>query len=327
MGPNRRVSFLDLSRTKGLIKRGTTLLILIGMFITFSVVSPQFRSAVNIFNIFEQNAVIGIIACGMAFMIIIGGFDLSVGSVAALTGIVVGIILRNSPNAFLIAILSGLAIGGGVGLTNGLLISKVGINPFVTTLGMMVIARGLVFVITLGKPIYGFPMYYNVIGMGKLGPIPVPMLIWGVIVLVAHVVIKYTRFGQYVYAVGGNETVARLSGINIGRMKILTCILTGFLASLGGIVLVFRVMAALPQAATGYELTAIAAAVVGGCALGGGIGGVVGTVVGTLILGVIINALHILGVSAYWESAVTGMIILIAVGIDMVSRRKVGGEA
>ena len=321
MGSDMRVSLSEVKRARGLIKRGTTLLILIGMFITFSAVSPQFRSVINILNIFEQNAVIGIIACGMAFMIIIGGFDLSVGSVAALTGIVVGIILRDSPNAFLVAILSGLAIGVGVGLANGLLISKIGINPFVTTLGMMVIARGLVFVITLGKPIYGFPMHYNVIGMGKLGPIPIPMLIWGVIVLVAHVFLKYTKFGQYVYAVGGSETVARLSGINIERMKILTCVFTGLLASLGGIVLVFRVMAALPQAATGYELTAIAAAVVGGCALGGGAGGVVGTIVGTLVLGVIINGLHILGVSAYWESAVTGMIILTAVGIDMVSRK------
>lgn len=321
MDTKRRTVILDISQIKGLIKRGTTLLILIGMVIVFSFVSPQFRSVVNILNIFEQNAVIGIIACGMAFMIIMGGFDLSVGSVAALTGIVVATILRDSPNAFLIAILAGLATGGGVGLINGLLIAKVGINPFVTTLGMMVICRGLIFIISLGKPIYGFPLYYNVIGMGKLGPIPIPMIIWGVIVLVAHVVLKYIRFGQYVYAVGGSETVARLSGVRIERVKILTCMLNGILASLAGILLVFRVMAALPQAAVGYELTAIAAAVVGGCALGGGRGSVLGTVIGTLILGVIINGLHIIGVSAYWESAVTGVIILIAVGIDMVSRK------
>lgn len=305
----------------GLIRRGSTLIILIGMFITFSVISPHFRGSVNILNIFEQNAVIGILACGMAYMIIIGGFDLSVGSVVALTGVTVGLILRDSPNAFPLAILCGLAVGAAVGLTNGLLISKVGINPFVTTLGMMVICRGLVFVITRGKPIYGFPMHYNVIGMGKLGPIPIPMLIWGVMVLIAYVGLKYTRFGQYVYAAGGSETVARLSGISISHMKILTAGLMGLLASVGGIVLVFRVMAALPQAGAGYELTAIAAAVVGGCALGGGKGGVLGTIVGTLILGVIINALHLLGVSAYWESAVTGMIILMAVGIDSVSRK------
>ena len=318
--------FLEALRRGGLIKRGRTLFVLIGMFIAFSVVSPQFRSAINISNIFEQNAVIGVIACGMAFMLIIGGFDLSIGSVAALTGILVAMVLRNSPNAIFLAILCGLAVGGGVGLSNGLLISKVGINPFVTTLGMMVVSRGLVFVITVGKPVYGFPMRYNVVGMGRLGPIPIPMIIWGLVVFIAHIVLKYTRFGQYVYAVGGNETVARLSGINADRMKILTATLTGFLASLAGIVLVLRVMTALPQAATGYELQAIAAAVVGGCALGGGIGGVAGTVVGTLILGVIINALHILGVSAYWESAVTGMVILIAVGIDVLSR-KVGGQA
>jgi len=321
MAPNARPDLPESSQLVSLLKRGRTLLILIGMFILFSTLSPQFRGIINILNIFEQNAVIGIIACGMAFMIIIGGFDLSVGSVAALTGITVGIILRDSPGAFILAVLSGLAIGAAVGLVNGLLISKVGINPFVTTLGTMVICRGLVFVITLGKPIYGFPMSYNVIGMGKLAGIPIPMIIWGVLVFATYVVLKYTRYGQYVYAVGGNETAARLSGVNIDRMWILTTILNGLLASLGGIVLVFRVMAALPQAATGYELTAIAAAVVGGCALGGGRGGVLGTIVGTLILGVIINALHILGISAYWESAVTGIIILIAVGIDMVARK------
>ena len=309
----------------GLIKRGATLLILFGMFAVFAIISPPFRSMVNILNIFEQGSVLGIVACGMAFMIIVGGFDLSVGSTAALTGMVVGLILRDHPNAFIPAIAAGLGIGVTVGLLNGLMITKVGINPFITTLGMMVIVRGLVFVLTTGKTIYGFPDRFNMIGMGKIGPVPVPMIIWGLVVLACHVVLKYTRFGQYTYAVGGNETVAHLSGINVDNTKIMAAVITGFLASVAGIVLVFRVMAALPQAAASYELYAIAAAVVGGCALGGGVGGVLGTVIGTLVLGVIINGLHIVGVSSYWESTVTGVIILLAVGIDVLSRRMARG--
>jgi ribose/xylose/arabinose/galactoside ABC-type transport system permease subunit len=306
---------------QGLFKQGATLLVLVVLCIIFSSLSPHFSSMVNILNIFEQGAVLGIIACGMAFMIICGGFDLSVGSTAALTGMVVGLILKDNPDSFFLAIAAGLAIGVTIGLINGLLITKVGINPFITTLGMMVIVRGIVFVLTTGKTVYGFPQEYNFIGMGKLGPVPVPMLIWAAVVAACHFVLKYTRLGQYVFAVGGNETVAHLSGINVDRVKIMSAVITAVLASLAGIVLVFRVMAALPQAAASYELYAIAAAVVGGCALGGGIGGVLGTVIGTLILGVIINGLHIVGVSSYWESTVTGLIIILAVGMDVISRR------
>jgi ribose/xylose/arabinose/galactoside ABC-type transport system permease subunit len=291
------------------------------MVIVVSIVSPEFRGLVNIFNIFEQNAIIGILACGMAFMLIVGGFDLSVGSVAALSGVVTGLILRSYPNALALAVVASLAVGVVTGLCNGVLISKVGINPFVTTLGTMVIARGVVFIVTEGKPIYGFPMSYNVLGMGRIGPVPILLVIWGVVVLLTHVILKYTRFGQYVYAVGGNETAARLSGVNVDRVKILTPILMSVLASLAGILLTFRVMSALAQAATGYELIAIAAAVVGGCVLGGGKGTILGTIVGTLMLGVIINALHMLGVSTYWEQAVTGFVILAAVGIDALSKR------
>ena len=248
-------------------------MILLGMVVTFSVISPQFLSRANLFNIFEQNAVLGIIACGMAFMIIIGGFDLSVGSTAALSGVVAALILRSHPQMFVVAVLAGLAAGCLIGLCNGLMISKVGINPFITTLGMMVILRGLVFVITRGNTIFGFPIEYNVIGMGAWGPVPVPMTIWGVVVVVCYFVLKHTKFGQYVYAVGGNETVAHLSGINVDRTRILAAVVCGLLASMGGIVLLFRVMAASPQAGNMYELYAIAATVLGGCALGEGSAG------------------------------------------------------
>jgi ribose/xylose/arabinose/galactoside ABC-type transport system permease subunit len=322
--PQTESDLLRFYRHRGFLRSGLTLtvLILIGMVIVFSVISPQFFSAANMFNIFEQNAVFGIMACGMAFMIIIGGFDLSVGSTAALTGIVVAYILRDYPGALIVAVLAGLAVGALAGLCNGLLISKVGINPFITTFGMMVILRGMVFGITEGKSVYGFPFEYNIIGMGKYGGVlPLPLTIWLTVVLICYVVLKHTRYGQYVYAVGGNETVAHLSGINADRIRILSAVLCGVMASLGGIVLLFRVMSALPQAGSMYELYAIAATVLGGCALGGGVGGVVGTVVGVLLLGVVINGLHMVGVSAYWEQTVTGLIIIVAVAIGVISQR------
>lgn len=298
-----------------------TSLILIGMVITFSVISPHFLSKANIYNILEQNVVFGIMACGMAFMIITGGFDLSVGSTAALTGMVVAYILKRSPDALLIATLAGLGIGALAGLCNGLLISKVGINPFITTFGMMVVIRGMVFGFTEGQSIYDFPFKYNIIGMGKIGVFSIPLMIWIFVVVVCYVILRHSKFGQYVYAVGGNEKVAHLSGVNVDGIKILAAIVCGILASLGGIVLVFRVMSALPQAGTMYELYAIAAAVLGGCSLKGGVGSVLGTVIGVLLLGVVINGLHMVGVSAYWEQTITGLIIIFAVAIGVISQK------
>ncbi len=298
-----------------------TSLILIAMVVTFSIISPHFLTKANIYNIFEQNVVFGIMACGMAFMIITGGFDLSVGSTAALAGMVVALILKSYPEALLFAILAGLGIGAVAGLCNGLLISKVGINPFITTFGMMVVIRGMVFGFTEGRSIYDFPFKYNIIGMGKIGVFSIPLMIWVFIVVVCYVILRYTQFGQYVYAVGGNEKVAHLSGVDVDRIKILAAIACSVLASLGGIVLVFRVMSALPQAGTMYELYAIAAAVLGGCSLKGGVGSVLGTVIGVLLLGVVINGLHMVGVSAYWEQTITGLIIIAAVALGVISQK------
>lgn len=314
-------SFLPGGKARLVNSLTLSVFILIGMIITFSIISPHFLSWANIYNIIEQNVVFGIMACGMAFMIITGGFDLSVGSTAALTGVVVAFILQRYPDALPAAALAGLSVGALAGLCNGLLISKVGINPFITTFGMMVVIRGMVFGFTEGRSIYDFPFKYNIIGMGKLGFLSIPLLIWLVVVVFCYIILRHTKFGQYVYAVGGNEKVAHLSGINVDGIKILAAIVCGVLASLGGIVLVFRVMSALPQAGTMYELYAIAAAVLGGCSLKGGVGSVLGTVIGVLLLGVVINGLHMVGVSAYWEQTVTGLIIIFAVAIGVVSQK------
>lgn len=285
----------------------------------FSIVTPLFFTINNLRNLFEQNVVYGILACGMLFPIITGGFDLSVGSTAALTGIVTATLLSRGTNAIL-AVILGLLVGVGIGTLNGVLISIVGINPFVTTLGTMTAVRGLVFIFTRGMPVSGIPPALNVIGMGSIGIIPVPMLIWLLVFACCFFVLRYARFGAYVYAVGGNEHSAFLSGVKVNKIKIISYAISGMLASLAGLVLLFRVMLAVGQAANGYELIAIGACVIGGCELDGGKGGAVEAVLGTLILGVILNELHLLGVSPYWESTITGLMILLAVGLT--SRKK-----
>ena len=288
--------------------------VLLGMIIIFSIITPKFINVTNISNLVGQNVVYGIMACGVVFPIITGGFDLSVGSTAALTGIITASILVSTEN-FLLSILGGLSVGIIIGLCNGLLITKMKINPFVITLGTMIAVRGLVYIYTHGEPIYGFPAKYNVIGMGTWGFIPVPLVIWFVIVALLYFVFKHTKFGTYIYAVGGNEDAANLSGVKVDFIKICSYIISGFLASTAGIVLLFRVMTALAQAAQGYELTAMAACFIGGCKLGGGKGGALETVVGAFILGIILNELNLLGVSSYWHSTVTGIIIIVAVAL------------
>lgn len=289
-------------------------LVLLGMIIIFSITTPKFFSVMNISNLVGQNVVYGIMACGVLFPIISGGFDLSIGSTAALAGIITADILVRTESIFL-SILAGLSVGIIVGLCNGLLITKLKINAFVITLGTMTSVRGLIFIYTHAEPIYGFPAKYNVIGMGTWGFIPIPMLIWFVVAALCYFVFKYTKFGTYVYAVGGNENSANLSGVKVDFIKICCFTISGFFASTAGIILLFRIMTGIAQAAGGYELIAMAACFIGGCKLGGGKGGVLEAVVGTFILGIILNELNLLGVSAYWHSTVLGIIIIVAVAL------------
>lgn len=297
-----------------------------GLFVTFVVLfialaigSPSFRNPQNLLNLLQQNAVNGIIACGMTMMMISGGFDLSVGASAALSGMVAAALFLQF--SIPIGIVGGLLASTFVGLVNGLLISKVGINPFVTTLGTQIITRGLIYVSTNARPIYGLPMSYMVVGLGKIGPLPVATTLLVIVAVVTHVLLKHTRFGQYVLSVGGNEEAARLSGINVGRIKTLVFTLGGALAGLGGLILLGQTLTGQPQAANGYELNAIAAVVVGGTSLSGGQGTISGTVIGVLLMGMIANALNLLNVSPYWQPVVTGFILLLAVGFDATSKK------
>lgn len=291
----------------------------VGLFIVLSIASPNFRNVQNLTNLLQQNAVNGIIACGMTLMMISGGFDLSVGANAALSSMVAAaLFLRfNIP----IGMLGGLLASAFIGLINGLLIAKVGINAFVATLGTQIITRGLIYVSTNAKPIYGLPFSYMVVGLGKIGPLPVATTIFALIAIFAHILLKHTPFGQHVLAVGGNEEAARLSGINVSKIKISVFALGGALAGLGGLILLGQTVTGQPQAATGYELNAIASVVVGGTSLTGGQGTITGTVVGVLLMGMIANALNLFNVSPYWQPAVTGFIIIMAVALDVRSKK------
>lgn len=289
------------------------------LFIALSIGSPAFRNPQNLMNLLQQNAVNGIIACGMTLMMISGGFDLSVGANAALSGMVAAaLFLRfNIP----VGMVGGLLASATIGLINGLLIAKVGINPFVTTLGTQIITRGLIFVSTNAKPIYGLPLSYMVVGLGKIGPLPVATTLFVIVAVLTHILLKHTPFGQYVLSVGGNEEAACLSGISVAKVKIGVFTIGGILAGLGGLILLGQTITGQPQAATGYELNAIAAVVVGGTSLSGGQGTITGTIVGVLLMGMIANALNLLNVSPYWQPVVTGLIILLAVGFDATSKK------
>lgn len=296
------------------------LLVLVVMLIVCAFISPTFRTVQNLINLLGHNAVYGLLSVGMAFVIITGGVDLSVGSVCALSGVLSAYAFIDY--GFIAGVAAGLAIGIACGLINGVLQTVVGMNHFVATLGMMTIARGAVYIITSGFNIYGIPEEYGVVGMGYLGPVPVAGIIWLVCVVAAFFVLKYTRFGQYVYAIGGNMNAAWLSGINTRLVKTIVYVVCGFFAGLAGVVLSCLTLLAAANAADTYELTAISACIVGGLSLDGGRGNVWGSVVGVLILGLILNIMQLTSVSSYWQDAVKGIIIIGAVAVGCMSKLK-----
>lgn len=296
------------------------LVILAVMFIVLYSLLPTFRNPQNLLNLLQQNAVNAVIASGMTLVIITGGIDLSAGSTAALAGMAAAAVMVQ--HGIALGVVAGLVAAAAAGLLNGLLISKVGIVPFVATLGVQIITRGVLFISTNATPIYGLPLEYMAVGLGSIGPFPIATSIAVVVAVIMSVVLKHTPFGQYVLALGGNEDATRLSGIDVDRTKTAVYTIAAILAGIGGLILLGQTNTGQPQAASGYELNAIAAVVVGGTPLSGGQGSILNTIIGALVLGLISNALNLMNVSPYWQPAVTGLIILVAVGIDTVSRKR-----
>lgn len=297
-------------------------IVLLILVVVLSGSSPAFLTKGNILTMLRQLSINGIVAVGMTFVIITGGIDLSVGSIIALSGIIACNFSHPDTYPIIIPILIGIVIGLICGLVNGFVYAKGNVVPFIATLGMMTIARGLTQVYNNGMPVTNVSDDYGVIGGGYVAGIPIPILIFVLMILLGVFVLNYTKFGRYVFALGGNEMAAKVSGINVTRIKIMVYGISGVLASIAGIVLSSRVMAGTVVAGQGYELDAIAAVAIGGTSMAGGVGSIVGTTAGVLIIGVMNNGLDLLNISSYYQQIIKGIIIVAAVYFDVRSHSK-----
>ncbi len=293
---------------------------LVVLAVAMSFLSGDFLATQNLLNVGVQAAVTAILAFGVTFVIVSAGIDLSVGSVAALSATVLAWAATDQGVPVWIAVLLAIATGVGSGLISGALISFGKLPPFIATLAMLSVGRGLALVISQGSPI-AFPDSVSNLGTTIGGWLPVPVLVMIVMGLITAVVLNRTYIGRAMYAIGGNEEAARLSGIRVKRQKLVIYALAGAFAAIAGIVLASRLASAQPQAAYGYELDAIAAVVIGGASLSGGVGKASGTLIGALILAVLRNGLNLLSVSAFWQQVVIGVVIALAVLLDTLRRR------
>ena len=289
-------------------------LVLLGA--ALSVAEPVFLTAPNLINLVRQISINGILAVGVTCVLLTGGVDLSLGSVAALAGVVAALFAQPGHYSVPAAVSMGLLSGACCGALNGFVVAKGRVAPFIVTLGMMTAARGVALVLSGGRPISGLDAAFTSIGAGSIGGVPFPILIFFAVALALHLLLKNLKPGRYIYAVGGNETAARASGVGVAATKTLAYTICGSSAGLAGVVLASRITAGQPNAAAGYELDAIAAAVIGGTSLSGGVGDVGGTILGALFMGMINNGLDLMNVSSYYQQIVKGLIIVGAVWMD-----------
>jgi ribose transport system permease protein len=290
------------------------------MLAIFMATNPDFRRPANLMNILQQSSLIGVVSCGMVLVIIAGGFDLSVGAIGAGASITSATIMV-STGSIAMGITGGLAVGLLFGLFNGLLISVAKITPFVATLGSGTIMSGLIFAFTNARPVSGIPDVYTDWGLGKIAGIPTSAIAFLIVAFFAAAFTKVTRIGHYLYAVGSSPEASKLAGVPVSWTVIVGYALCGLCAGLAGLMLLGQTGIGQPTAGTNWALLAIAAVVVGGTPLRGGTGGVQSAVIGTLLLGVLANALNLYGVSPYWQPAVTGVVILLAVGAENLQQK------
>ena len=297
-------------------------IVLLVMVVLMTFVSPVFLSRANIEAILLGLSVEATIAVGMVILLISGGLDLSVGSTMAFTGVVTGLLLTRLSIPAPVAILLGLLAALLVGLANGLLVSKMMINPFIVTLGMLITVRGLTLVLASGKAVLNLPDSFTVVGQGRLFGVQYPIYIMLVLVVVFDLLMRNSRFFRQMYYIGGNEKAARLSGINVDWVKIFNCCLVAVLAGVAGIMITGRFGSSSLTVGSGVELRVITATIIGGASLSGGEGSVFGAFLGALFMGVLANALNLLGVDVYWQNFVTGLILIIAVIVDVLNERR-----
>lgn len=300
--------------------------ILIGLMvlcIVISLINPDFLSTNNLMNVLRQVSTNMYLAIAMTMVIILGGIDLSVGSIIAVTGVVTTMLIALAGFPVWIAVIAGLLVGMLFGAFNGYVVATTIIPPFIVTLATMNIARGAAYVLSDGKPIRVMSDSFNTIGSGYVGDlIPLPVIYLIVFILIAYLIMNKTKLGRYMYAVGGNSEAAKYAGINIKKIKLFAYTFSGLMAGVAGVVLSSRMFSGQPTAGNMAELDAIAAVVLGGTSMTGGSGRIGGTIIGALIIGVLSNGLNLMGVSSFWQYVVKGVVILVAVYADVVKKKR-----
>lgn len=295
-----------------------TIFIFVVIFIIAALSSKVFLKPANLTNVVRQLVVVTLLAFGETFIIILGHIDVSVGSVLALTGCISASVMSKTQNIFL-AILVGLALGTLIGLINGLVITGFKIPAFIMTLAMTTVARGAVLLFTNGIPITDLGNF-SILGQGNLGVIPISVMVFAFFLFLSYILLNKTIFGRHVFACGGNKSAAIASGINADRVVIMAFVYNGILTASAGIMLMSRINSGQPASGVGYEFEAITAVVVGGTSLMGGVGNIFGTFIGAMIVGIINNILNLLNVSSYWQQIARGLIIAIAVILDVKTK-------
>jgi inositol transport system permease protein len=318
----------------GLFARFAPTIFLLVLMAMFAIVEPRFLSSINLFNVMRQVSITGLLAIGMTFVILTAGIDLSIGSLVALCGLVAAAVAKGGlQDRFTVgegglgygwglAALAAIVVGVVCGYLQGFAITRLKVPPFVVTLGGMSAFRGAALLSAAGGPISGFEPSFTWWGQGKIGQVPIPVIIFLSAAVLAHVALRYTRYGRQVYAVGGNPEAARLSGLNVNRVIASVYVIMGFFAGLGSFVLAARLNSAEAVAGTGYELTVIASVVIGGTSLFGGSGTIFGTVIGSILIGVLLNGLVLMNVSSYIQQIVIGVIIVLAVAFDTFAKSR-----
>ena len=304
-----------LTLDRNLIHRFGLLLVILFVGMGLSLASDTFLSVANFTNVARQISINGILAVGVTFVLLTAGVDLSLGSVVALSGVACATFAHPGEHTVFVPIAVGLMTGAACGLLNGVLVTRGGVAPFIVTLGMMTIARGLALIFSGGRPVANMSNELTALA-GDIWGIPIPVLCFAGVALAAWFFLKNFRLGRHIYAVGGNENAARAAGVPVERVKLFAYGLCGLLTGLAGVVLAARITTGQPNAGQAYELDAIAAVVIGGTSLAGGVGTITGTLLGVLLIGVINNGLDLMGVSSYYQAVIKGVIIVGAVWLD-----------
>lgn len=297
--------------------------VLLLMIVIMLIASPVFRTWSNTLSVLLQVAINGILALGMVFVITAGGIDLSIGSMLALAGSIVGVILTKNPENVVFASITAIAACTFFGLVNGLLVARFNMFPFIVTLSTQLVIRGFAYIITGGYSLTLASKPFRLIGGGRfLDAIPYPVIIFSVLAVIAFVLLHKTRFGRYIYAVGGNMPAASASGVNVFWTRTMSFVIMGFCAGVAGVIMASRISAGQPNIGIGYETDAIAACVIGGTSFSGGISTIPGTTIGVLIIGVIYNGMNLLRINTYWQTIAKGLLIIGAVMLDMVMTKR-----